>query len=636
MRIGDATLDVGFQRLTRGDESHLLDPKAMGVLLHLAEAAPGFVSIDALLARTWAGVVVGDNALYQVISRLRRCFDDDPREPTVIETLSKRGYRLMANVGRETDEHRSSVSMSLAVLPFEDFSAAPADPYLAEGLTLEIGSQLQKVSALRIISRSAVSACLAEGTERTAVASRLGAAFALWGTARTEHGCVRVTVRIDDVDAKRQLWSATFDRATDDLLALHSEVAIAIAQALQTCLTALERARIDRPGTVSLAAYQLVQRAARFDPTVIQDNRLAIEILGEAIALDPAYAYALAELAWRHCWNALMGVKDELAAGRRYAERAVVADPQCSHAHFAMFKVLHAERRVAEAIQTLRRTIALDPSHLFAIQDLSWGLNFTGRLDEALALSLRAIELAPNIANTRHHLAVPLVTLTQYRRARMLLQRACAELPTDNTRHRCTALHMTVDLIDGDAPAARKHALRILEHSVARDVHEQALAAAETLLTLGEWECARRNLEAWLDRADSTSGLSLARRSVRTSYAFALWMMDSQQRAAALFDESYSNHRRRTEAGQDWVPAVLELAAISAVRGDRDDALQWLDRAYLLGYRQYHFLEIDPMFAMLRNDERFARVLSRMARDVGRMANYAEHQGLFARIDAMI
>jgi DNA-binding winged helix-turn-helix (wHTH) protein len=61
------SLDVGAQRLTHGDEVHLLDPKAMGVLLHLAEAAPDYVSFEALLARTCRGRV-GDNALYQVIT----------------------------------------------------------------------------------------------------------------------------------------------------------------------------------------------------------------------------------------------------------------------------------------------------------------------------------------------------------------------------------------------------------------------------------------------------------------------------------------------------------------------------------------------------------------------------------------
>jgi TolB-like protein len=256
----------------RRDAVHALDPKSMGVLLHLAEAAPGFVSIDALLARTWSGAVVGDNALYQVISRLRRCFDDDPHTPAVIETLSKRGYRLKVPVQRAI-ERTTTKPATIAVLPFEDRSPAPPDPYLAEGLTLEIHSQLAKVAALRIISRDAVLAGLAAGMGSAAVASSLGAGYAVAGTVRAEQGSVRVTVQLDDVDAQRQLWSATFDRARDDLLALHSEVAIATTQALQMSLSALERARIDRPGTVSLAAYQLMQRATRFDPAVMQDNR---------------------------------------------------------------------------------------------------------------------------------------------------------------------------------------------------------------------------------------------------------------------------------------------------------------------------------------------------------------------------
>lgn len=88
--------------LRRGGEEVHLDPKEAAVLTHLAEEAPNPVSVRALLARSWADVVVGDNAVHQVVARLRKVLGDSPRRPTYIQTLPKRGYRLLVPLGTST------------------------------------------------------------------------------------------------------------------------------------------------------------------------------------------------------------------------------------------------------------------------------------------------------------------------------------------------------------------------------------------------------------------------------------------------------------------------------------------------------------------------------------------------------
>ena len=94
-RIGDWWFDPLLARLWCDGEERHLDPKEVSVLRHLAEAAPNPVSIEELLDRSWPGVVVGDNAVHQVVGRLRRALGDKARNPTYIETLPKRGYRLL-------------------------------------------------------------------------------------------------------------------------------------------------------------------------------------------------------------------------------------------------------------------------------------------------------------------------------------------------------------------------------------------------------------------------------------------------------------------------------------------------------------------------------------------------------------
>jgi DNA-binding response OmpR family regulator len=94
LRIGDCVLDLGSQRLQRGDVSRILDAKAVGVLLHLVEAAPEFVPTADLLARSWADSVVGDNSLHQVIGRLLRLRNDNAADYQSAQELLRAAIAL--------------------------------------------------------------------------------------------------------------------------------------------------------------------------------------------------------------------------------------------------------------------------------------------------------------------------------------------------------------------------------------------------------------------------------------------------------------------------------------------------------------------------------------------------------------
>ena len=99
LRIGSWQVDRTTNELARGGEVVRVEPKAMEVLTVLAGRAGQVVSREELFAAVWPGVVVGDEALTQAIIKLRRALGDDPRSPAYIETISKRGYRLIAPVG---------------------------------------------------------------------------------------------------------------------------------------------------------------------------------------------------------------------------------------------------------------------------------------------------------------------------------------------------------------------------------------------------------------------------------------------------------------------------------------------------------------------------------------------------------
>lgn len=125
--LGDWRLDVGTQRLRRGNEERTLDPKALSVLLHLIDRVPEVVERDALIARTWPDVVVGDNVLDQAIAQLRRAFGDDARNPRYIETLPRRGYRL---------------------IPTKEWT------WLADALTFELTDDISEIGWYHVVPRA--------------------------------------------------------------------------------------------------------------------------------------------------------------------------------------------------------------------------------------------------------------------------------------------------------------------------------------------------------------------------------------------------------------------------------------------------------------------------------------------------
>ena len=125
-----------------------VESKAMGVLMALAEAAPNVASCATLLKSVWPDVVVIDNVVYQAVAQLRKALGDDSRAPRYIETVPRRGYRVIAQVTREVRKN------SICVLPFANMSGDVEQEYFSEGISEDIITDLSKISALSVIART--------------------------------------------------------------------------------------------------------------------------------------------------------------------------------------------------------------------------------------------------------------------------------------------------------------------------------------------------------------------------------------------------------------------------------------------------------------------------------------------------
>ncbi|HYX66240.1 MAG TPA: winged helix-turn-helix domain-containing protein, partial [Burkholderiales bacterium] len=244
LQIGDWWADSSTNQLRRGSATVRIEPKSMEVLAALAARQGEVVSREALLSEVWPGVVVGDEALTQSIIKLRRALGDNPRQPSYIETISKRGYRLIAPVGaapaplpaprrrwmwgaaamlalvvlgvalwksvpRPIQPVARPEPLTVAVLPFEALGPGHEHDYLARGIGSDLLTDLSRLSRLQVLSAS--------GGKAPA-----GARYIVSGTVQRDAASLRINVRLLDARSGEQLWTQRFERPFGDLLAIQS------------------------------------------------------------------------------------------------------------------------------------------------------------------------------------------------------------------------------------------------------------------------------------------------------------------------------------------------------------------------------------------------------------------------------
>ncbi len=189
-------------------------------------------------------------------------------------------------------------SKFIAVLTFSNLSADPENEYFSDGITEDIIAQLAKIRELRVISRTSVMQYKDRKTGLPEIARALGVSTVLEGSVRRAGNRIRVVAQLIDAETDEHIWVERYDREMTDIFALQAEIAEKIADALEAELTPPERARLARPGTEDVEAYNLHLlgrfHAQKWSPTGWQK---AIEYLQEAISQDPEYAAAHATLA---------------------------------------------------------------------------------------------------------------------------------------------------------------------------------------------------------------------------------------------------------------------------------------------------------------------------------------------------
>jgi adenylate cyclase len=448
-----------------------LAPRATAVLALLADRAPQTVTKQELFDVVWNGLIAGDEALTSSILELRKALGDNARRPGLIETMHRRGYRLMVPVSRPGTplEGRPAI----AILPFDNLTTEPEQKYFAEGLVEDITGALGRIGSVLVVDQNAAG-FLAGPASVQQIGSELGVRYVLRGTVRRAGEKLRLTAKLIETATAYQLWSETYDGRVADVFDLQDTIVGRIVGALGTSIWAaeIERARTKRPD--SLQAYDYVLRGypgfgALEDPA----HRQAMEMFREALQLEPTYALATALLAWCHsqrfsrmmsgdpdfdraraielankalelepdaprimsaAGSALMlaGNYQHLDHCLHLFAKALAIDPNSSQGWLRMGLVRVNRSEPEEAIQAFERTLRLSPmipQGAYA----RWGIGLAhfvaARLPDAAACFRQALAERPRDAAFRRRLCSTLGLLGQLDEARSLAGALMTEFP---------------------------------------------------------------------------------------------------------------------------------------------------------------------------------------------------------------
>jgi TolB-like protein/cytochrome c-type biogenesis protein CcmH/NrfG len=429
----------------------------------------------------------------------------------------------------------SDARPSVAVLPFENRSREADDVFFVDGIHDDILTQLSKISALRVISRTSVEQFRDTKLSMKAIAEQLGVAKILEGGVQRAGDRVRVTVQLIDAPTDSHLWAENYDRelSAANIFAIQSEVASAIAGALKTSLTAGEQARLDVIPTRSLEAWQAYQlgkqRLSRRTSAALAE---AEEFFRKAVAIDPKFA-----LAWA-------GLADTLTLQPQYTGRP-------------------GDAAFADAEQAVTRALELDLN--LAEGWASAGLLASNRLqyERGEQMLRRAIALNPNYAPAHHWLST--ILLSDRHEALAEVERAVALDPLSGVINtHLGAARMDVGRFE-DALVAHRQAIEIdptmaNAYSGIGDVHAYGFGRFDTAM-------------AWYEKA---SGVDPGNPAMSASVAFANWQLDNDREAARWLDRMLAVGEGT--AFTNFVAALLYLS-----RGDDAAARKYAQRAAELG-----------------------------------------------------
>jgi len=471
-------------------------------------------------------------------------------------------WGLIAGRGREDSAGPAPHIDSLAVLPLQNLSGDPGQEYFADGMTEELISSMAKVGELRVISRTSVMQYKGARKPLPQIARELNVDAIVEGSVLRYGDRVRISAQLIQAANDKHLWAETYDRDMHDVLDMQAEVAQAIARQIQIRITPGEKQRLAQARTVDPAVYEAYLRGRfAWSKRTAGDTWAALAHFQHAIAIDPSFApaYAGAADCYITLWLSLdaMPREEALPQARAAVQKALQLDPMLAEAHTTLGEIL-----------------------------LNADWNWTG----AQAEFKKAIEFNPGYATAHHWYGLYFGYLGRTREARPELERARDLDPLSSIIQLNVAWIFYVD----------------------RD-YDKFIEAVKTV--------AGRDPNFWVVHWDLGSGYVQSGRFPEAIAELEKAVLLSQRDPATVSSLAYAEARygqkmkargllRELQRRAAKEPVAPENIAIIYIGLDeRDQAFQWLDKAYQARSKGLLLLKADPWINSLAPDPRYQELL---------------------------
>jgi TolB-like protein len=237
--FGPFKFDARVRVLYRGGRIVDLPPKAAEILALLLTNAGAVIEKNTLLDAAWAGRIVGESSLTRTMSILRSRLGRTSTGDSYIATISKRGYRFAVDVATSSAAAMMGGDTTIAVLPFNTFSAGPDQEFFSDGLTEEITAQLYKRGGgwLQVMARTTCMTFKNSLKRIDVIGRELGVGYVLEGSVRRHGGRLRIAAQLIRVRDQMHVWAENYERRIGNVLRLQCLVAVEIAREVQLMLS---------------------------------------------------------------------------------------------------------------------------------------------------------------------------------------------------------------------------------------------------------------------------------------------------------------------------------------------------------------------------------------------------------------
>jgi len=494
--------------------------------------------------------------------------------------LTSLGAKTLKNVGAPVElykvalpwqEERISPSTQLdkkriAVLPFANISPSPSDEYFSDGMTEELIATLSRIRNLGVIARTSVIRYKGLTKPVVEIGRELNVGTVLEGSVRVAGKKLRITAQLIDAGTEEHLWSETYDRNLEDAFSIQSEIAKRIARALKVRVLQSETLRLEKKATGIPEAYSLYFKGRHSLNTRTEKGlKDAIQKFESSIKRDPKFALAYTGLADAYSILASYSLeyvppKEGFPKAKTAAERALSLDDHLAEAHASLGLVkFYYEWDWNGAEAEFKKALELNPGYAQAHQYYADFVKSFGRFDEALEEMKKALTLDPLSYSINTGIGHVLYLSRQY------------DLAVDQYRK-------VVESDPSFVPARLWFGRPYLQKGMFKEAIEQVEEAVK------------------LSHETTVSLATLAQ-------AFAA--------AGRIADAKKLLDKLLTRGTEQYVPSYW-IALVYTSMGNKDEAMKYLERAFLERSSWLVWANVEPRFDALRSDERFASLLARI------------------------